>query len=95
MLSWLWHRLATVAPIGPLAWASPYTVGSALKSKKKKKKKKKITIPILEFPGGFAVQDPVLSLLWHRFNPWPATLGMPKKKKKEYPYSYQKGNKGS
>ena len=38
---WLWRRAAAVAPIGPLAWALPYAVGAALKSKKKKKKKKK------------------------------------------------------
>ena len=39
-LLWLWHRLAAVAPIGPLAWEAPYA-DAALKSKKKKKKKKK------------------------------------------------------
>ena len=36
-LLWLWHRLAAVAPIRPLAWESPYAAGAALKSKKKKK----------------------------------------------------------
>ena len=36
-LLWLWHRPAAVAPTGPLAWAPPYAVGAALKSKKKKK----------------------------------------------------------
>ena len=34
-------RPAAAAPIGPLAWESPYATGAALKSKKKKKKKKK------------------------------------------------------
>ena len=34
-LLWLWHRLAAVSSIGPLAWESPYTAGVALKSKKK------------------------------------------------------------
>ena len=34
VLLWLWHRLAAVAPIRPLAWESPYAVGAALKSKK-------------------------------------------------------------
>ena len=38
-LLWLWYRLAAAAPIGPLAWALPYAVGTALKCKKKKKKK--------------------------------------------------------
>ena len=34
------HRLAAVAPIGPLAWEPPYAVSAALKRQKKKKKKK-------------------------------------------------------
>ena len=33
MLLWLWHRLADVALIQPLAWELPYAMGSALKSK--------------------------------------------------------------
>ena len=33
---WLWHRLAT-APIGPLAWESPYAAGSDPKKQKKEK----------------------------------------------------------
>ena len=37
-LLWLWHRLAAVAPIPPLAWELPYAVGAALKKKKKEKK---------------------------------------------------------
>ena len=32
-LLWLWHRQATAAPIGPLAWELPYAVSVALKSK--------------------------------------------------------------
>ena len=44
-----------------------------------------------ELPGGRAVKDPVLSLPWHRFDPWPGNFCMPqvqpkkkmKKKKKE------------
>lgn len=27
-----------------------------------------------EFPGGLAVKDPVLSLLWQGVNPWPREL---------------------
>ena len=38
MLLWLWHRLAAVAPTGPLPWESPYPSGAALKSRKFKKK---------------------------------------------------------
>ena len=36
----LWCRPATTAPLQPLAWEPPYTVGVALKGPKKKKKKK-------------------------------------------------------
>ena len=41
---WLWHRLAAVALIGPLAWEPPYASRAALKSKKKKKQTKKPTL---------------------------------------------------
>ena len=45
---WLWHRLAAVAPIQPLAWEIPYAEGAALKKKKKKIKiKKKEGVPIV------------------------------------------------
>ena len=30
---WLWHRLAAVTLIRPLAWEHPYAVGATLKSK--------------------------------------------------------------
>jgi len=42
-LLWLWHRTASVAPTGPLAWESPYAATAALKRQKDQKKKKKIT----------------------------------------------------
>ena len=32
----LWHRLAAVIPIRPLAWEPPYDTGVALKRKKKR-----------------------------------------------------------
>ena len=35
-LLWLWHRLAAVALIRPLAWELPCAVGAVLKKKKKK-----------------------------------------------------------
>ena len=38
VLLWLWCRPATIAPIQPPPWESPYTVGVALKRQKKKKK---------------------------------------------------------
>ena len=31
---WLWHRMAAVALIRPLAWEPLYDAGAALKSKK-------------------------------------------------------------
>ena len=41
----------------------------------------------VEFPGGLAVKDPALSLLWCGFDPWPRNFYMPrvwpKKKKKK------------
>ena len=35
-LAWLWHRLAAIAPVQPLAWEPPHAAGTALKKKKKK-----------------------------------------------------------
>ena len=35
----LWHRLAAVAPTGPLAWEPPYAMGVALKKQTNKQKK--------------------------------------------------------
>ena len=35
-----------------------------------------LTKDILEFPGGLAVKDLVLSLLWCGFRPWPGTFHM-------------------
>ena len=40
-LLWLWHRLATTAPIRPLAWEPLYAVGAALEKANRPKKKKK------------------------------------------------------
>ena len=39
-LLWLWHRLAAVALIRPLAWEPPHVSGVALKSKNKTKQNK-------------------------------------------------------
>ena len=36
VLLWLWRRLAVVAPIGPLAWETPYAMSVALKDKRQK-----------------------------------------------------------
>ena len=38
---WLWHRLADIAPIGPLAGEPPYAVGAALEKDKTKQNKTK------------------------------------------------------
>ena len=43
VLLWLWCGPAAVAPIGPLAWEYPYTMGAA---PRRKKRKKIIHIPI-------------------------------------------------
>ena len=40
-LLWPWRRLMATAPVGPLAWEPPYTMGAALKREKDKKKKKR------------------------------------------------------
>ena len=39
-LLWLWRRPAATAPIGPLAWESPYAAGAALEKAKTKQNKK-------------------------------------------------------
>ena len=41
-LLWLWHGLAAVAPIGPLAWEPPCAMGAAAVKRQKKKKEKEI-----------------------------------------------------
>ena len=41
LLLWLWHRLAAVALIQPIAWEPPYALGATLKAEEKKKIKKK------------------------------------------------------
>ena len=40
-LLWLWHGLAAVAPIRPLAWELPYAMGVALKRQKDPPQKKR------------------------------------------------------
>ena len=41
VLLWLWHRLAAIALIRPLAWEPPYAAGAALKKTKNIKNKNK------------------------------------------------------
>ena len=36
-LLWLWHRLAAMAPIGPLAWEPPYAAEEAQEMAKRQK----------------------------------------------------------
>ena len=40
VLLWFWPRPAATAPIGPLAWESPYAAEVALEVAKRQKKKK-------------------------------------------------------
>ena len=44
VLLWLWCRPAAVAPIGPLAWESPYAAGADQEMEKRQKKKKCLAI---------------------------------------------------
>ena len=37
-LLWLWHRLAAIAPIRPLAWELMYAAGAALEKTHTKKR---------------------------------------------------------
>ena len=41
-LLWLWCRPEAAAPIQPLAWELPYTMGVALRRKQKTKQNKKL-----------------------------------------------------
>ena len=54
----LWHRLAAVAPIRPLAWEFPYAAGAALKRQRAKKngylKKKKLALKKADFYSHFS-----------------------------------------
>ena len=40
VLLWLWRRLVTTAPFGPLAWKPPYAAGAAQEMAKRPKKKR-------------------------------------------------------
>ena len=54
-LLWLWRRPVATAPIGPLAWESPYAAGAAQEIAKRPKKNQKLK---LELP-----YDPAITLL--------------------------------
>ena len=41
-LLWLWHRLAAIAPIRPLAWETPYATVVAQEIAKNKQTKKRL-----------------------------------------------------
>ena len=43
LLLWLWHRMAAVAPIQPLAWEFPYAM-PVLPAARQKKKKRKMNV---------------------------------------------------
>ena len=61
VLLWLWHRLAAIAPVQPLAWKLRYIVGVALKGKKKFKNAYLGVPAVAQW-----VKDPVLPQLTHR-----------------------------
>ena len=69
----LWHRLEAIALTGPLAWRSPYAVGTTLKSQKKKKKKNLTTayrvaegVQVRSLALLSGLRNPALLWLWHR-----------------------------
>ena len=67
-LLWLWHRLAAVAPIRPLAWEPPYASGVALKRQKDKKKNVcKVTGSIRK---GHGLDDSIYIKCLKEVNPW-------------------------
>ena len=74
MLLWLWHRLAAVAPIGPLVQKLPYAVGAALKKKKKERKERKEMKINIGLKPAFAVSLR-WSLLGHFLNHASAIAG--------------------
>ena len=47
-LLWLWRRLASTAPIGPLAWEPPHAAGAALEMAERQKKHSNQSIRKLE-----------------------------------------------
>ena len=66
VLLWLWCRLATVAPIRPLAREPPYATGTALERAKRQKKKKGSGVTVTCGVGCRHGSDPVLLWLWCR-----------------------------
>ena len=42
VLLWLWHKLAAIPPIQPLAWELTYAIYVALKKKKKRERERKV-----------------------------------------------------
>ena len=67
-LLWLWQEAA--APIRPLAWEPPYTVGVALKSQKKKKNQANILINISPktYRNGHQSHEKMLNIISHQKN---------------------------
>ena len=68
VLLWLWYRPIAAALIQSLAWELPYETGITPTTKKKKKNSGSSCC-------GTVVKDPVLSLKWLGFDPWPCKAG--------------------
>ena len=74
----LWHRLASVAPIRPLAWELPYAKGVAIKQQTNKRRKEESHCSgsglrrggIDPWPGAVGLKDPALPKLQHRLQLW-------------------------
>jgi len=64
VLLWLWRRLATAAPIQPLARELPYATGAAVKREKKKDKKIESLEHVQTAPGGgiILISSPIMCL---------------------------------
>ena len=60
-----------------LAWDSPCAAGAALKRQKERNRKGQSSLVVKQ------VKDPVLSLLWHGFDPWPGKGHMPQAQQKK------------
>ena len=66
-LLWLWCRLATAAPIGPLAWELPYSTGADLKNRQKRKRRAAVV------PCKPLDRDPAHNSPWSKFQAAPNT----------------------
>ena len=59
-LQWLWHRLAAIAPMRPLAWEPPYAAGAALEKAKRQKIIIIILILVLSTEASWCILEMIL-----------------------------------